>query len=91
MGATLGVLLKVEGRGVEQDLIPYVGQLELVNIPVEGWIIDPYVCGLLDFTSDVVYLPTHYKEAVHTDVITSDIGMVIDGRRALRCSLRLSS
>ena len=29
MQATVGVLLKVEGRGVKQDCIPYVEQLEL--------------------------------------------------------------
>ena len=28
----------MEGRGVEQDIVPYVGQLELANVPVEAWI-----------------------------------------------------
>ena len=36
----------MEGKGVEQDLILYVGQLELNNIPVKGWNIDPAVHGL---------------------------------------------
>ena len=30
------MLHKMEGRDVEQDLIPYEGQLKLANIPVEG-------------------------------------------------------
>ena len=43
-----GSLFEVEVRGVEQDLIPYVGQLVLANVPIERWIIDPYEHGLLD-------------------------------------------
>ena len=42
------VLLKMEGRGVLQDLIPNVGQLELAYVPIMGWIIDPDVQGFLD-------------------------------------------
>ena len=38
----------MEVRGVEQDFIPYIGQLVLTIVPVEGWIIDPYEHGLLD-------------------------------------------
>ena len=38
----------VKGRGDEQDLIPYVGQLEFANVPTEGWIIDPDEHGLFD-------------------------------------------
>ena len=35
----------MKGRGVIQDLIPYVGQLELANVPVKRQIIDPDVHG----------------------------------------------
>ena len=38
----------MEFRGIEQDIIPYVGQLELANVPIEGWIIDSDAHGLLD-------------------------------------------
>ena len=41
-------LLKMEGRGVLQDLIPGVGQLVISHIPVEGRVIDSYEHGLLD-------------------------------------------
>ena len=43
---------EVEVRNVEQDLIPDVGQLVLSNVPVMGWIIDPYEHSLLDSPSD---------------------------------------
>ena len=40
-------LFKLEVWGVKQDLIPYVGQLVLSNVPVEGWIILLDIYGLL--------------------------------------------
>ena len=51
---------KVLGKGFEEDIIPYVGQLEFANVLTGGWIIDPKVLGLLDGPCDVVCLPTHY-------------------------------
>ena len=33
-------LLELGVRAVEQDLIPYMGQLELANVPIEASIID---------------------------------------------------
>ena len=38
------MLLEMEGRGVKQDLIPNVRQLEFSNVPVKGWIIDSLIC-----------------------------------------------
>ena len=73
----------VEGRAVEQDIIPYVGQLELATIPFEAMIINPDVHGLLCSCCDVAHLPTHYGEVVDTDVMTSDFGIVIDGGRSI--------
>ena len=61
---------------------PYVGQLELANVPVKGWITDPDVHVLYD-PSDAVHLPAHYGEVVHIDVMTRDIAMVIEGWRGL--------
>ena len=40
--------LEPEVRGIEQDLILYVGQLECANVPIEGWIIGPDAYHLLD-------------------------------------------
>ena len=54
------------------------GQLELANVPIEGWIIDPDVLGLLDGPCDDVHLNTHYGEVVHTNPVTCDVAMVID-------------
>ena len=41
-------LFEVKVRGVEQDLIPYVGQLVLANVPADRWIIYPYEHSLHD-------------------------------------------
>ena len=68
------------GRGIKQDSIPHVGQLEFANVPIEGWIIDPDVHGLLNGPCDVVCLPTYYGEVFHTRMMTCGVGMVIDGR-----------
>ena len=61
------------------DHIPYVGQLEHTNVPIEGWIIDHDVHGHLDGSCNVMCLHTHNEEVVNPGVMTCDIGMVIDG------------
>ena len=50
---------EVKVRGTEWDLIPYLGQMELANVPSEGWVIDPDKHGLLDGYCAAVHLPTH--------------------------------
>ena len=60
----------MEGRGVLQDLIPDMGQLELACVSIKGWIIYAEVHGLLDGPGNTVCLPTHYGEIVHSDVMT---------------------
>ena len=77
----------MEGRGVEQDLIQYVGQLELVIVPVKGWIINLAVTGLLYGPNDGMCLPTNYGEVVCTDVMTIDLAMVINGGRGCKVLL----
>ena len=47
-------LYKMEARSVEQDLILCVRQLELPNVPVEGWTTEPDVHGLPDGPCNVV-------------------------------------
>ena len=79
-GFILGFIL--EQRGIEWDLILYVGQLELAKVPYwwrEHW---PSCNGLLDGPCDVLDLPTHYREVVHTDVMNCGVDMVIDGWRS---------
>ena len=51
-------LLEMEVKGIKQDLIQYVGQLECASVPIEGWVIDPDVYGLLGGSCDV-YIPTN--------------------------------
>ena len=49
-------------RCVEQDLIPYVVELVLPNVPIEEWIIDNPGKGM--------QLPTHNGEAVQFSMMT---------------------
>ena len=35
-----GRLPKVEGKGIKQDVIPYLAKLEFGNVLIEEWIID---------------------------------------------------
>ena len=82
-----GRLFKVEDRGNKQDLMPHCGgQVELASVAFGAWIFAPNIHGLFDDPCDVACLPTHYG-VVHTDVMTYGVGMVTDGRRALRCFL----
>ena len=45
-------------------------QLVLANVPIEGWVINPYEYGLLDGSGDIVCLPIHYGEIVQFIVMT---------------------
>ena len=71
----------MEGRGIKQDLIPYVRQQEFANVPIEGWVIDTNLHGFFDGSCDAVCLPTHYGEVVHPHVVICGVGMGIDGER----------
>ena len=52
----------MEVRDIEQDFIPSVGQLELTNVPAEGWIIDPHVmASLMVLAVLCTSLPTREK------------------------------
>ena len=76
-------LLEVKVRGSKQDLIPYVGKLELTNVPVEGWNIYSYVHDLLDV------LTTYSGEVVHPVMMTCGVDMAIDGGRSPEMFLEL--
>ena len=65
----------MEDRGIEQDLIPYVWQLDLANVLTEVWTTDPDVHCLLD----VLHLPMNYSKVVHTDVMICGVGIVTEG------------
>ena len=56
-----GRVFEVEVKGIEQDLIPYVGHLACASVPVEGWIIDFYGHGLLVPAMVCDSLPTMEK------------------------------
>ena len=71
--------LKLEGRGVLKDLIPYVGELELAQVPVEGRITDHYEHGFLDDPSNAMFLPTHNGKTVHIDAVSRRLTMLVYG------------
>ena len=85
--AAAKVLLEMEGRGVLQDLIPYVGQLEHAYVPIKGCISDPYEYSLLYGPGDMVCLPTYGREVINTDGMTRGIAIVIDGGGCLEMLL----
>ena len=70
-GSTVGAGEKMllGGQGCTVGSHPKCWQLEFANVPVKEWIINPSVHGLLDGPSDVVCLPVHYGEIVHSDVM----------------------
>ena len=45
-------------------------QLKLVEVPIEGWIIDPYEHGLLAGPGNAVCFLTHYGKTVHNDAVS---------------------
>ena len=46
-----------------------MGWLKFANVPVKALIYDPDVYGFLDGPCDVLHLPAHYGEIVHTYII----------------------
>ena len=65
----------MEVRGVEQDIIPYVRQLVLHSVAVEGWIIDSNV---LDGPGKGMWPPTHNWGIVQFGMMTLGVGKVIN-------------
>ena len=57
-------LFDMDIKGAEEDPIPYVRQLVLTNVSVEGLIIDTYENSLLDGPSNDWVFPTHNGEFV---------------------------
>ena len=46
-------------------------------VPIEGWIIHPYVYCFLDSSDEVLILPPHNTEIINGDTMTCNIVMVI--------------
>ena len=51
-------------KATRQDLIPDVGQLKPAQVPIEGWVIDPYEHGLLNGPGNAMHFPTQYGKTV---------------------------
>ena len=58
-----GRSFEVEGKGVLQDLIPYVGQLVFLKVPLEIWVIITDEHGLLDCPGDAIGFPAYHGES----------------------------
>ena len=63
------ILPEMEDRVVLPDLISNVGQLEIAQVVIEGWVINPYEQDLLDGPSNAIHLPAHNGETVHIDTM----------------------
>ena len=55
------------------------GELELAQVPAEGWIIDPYEHGFLNGPCNAMCLPTHNGKTVHTDALSRRLTMLLCG------------
>ena len=59
-------------------------------VPVEGWVIDLGIHGLLGSPGDAICLPAYDSEAIHAGKMSIGLAILVDGEEALRCSLHLS-
>ena len=66
-------LFEFEVWGIEQDLIPYMGQLVLSKVSNEEWCINLYAYNLLDGLCDVVQFSTHNGEIVYIGLVIFDV------------------
>ena len=50
---------------------------------VKGWIIYPYEQCFFYPSAEVLVFPPHIAEIVHSNIVTSDVKVVIDGGRCI--------
>ena len=68
-------------------LIPYMWQMVFAHISIKGWIIDPYVQNLFYCSYQVQVLPRNSVKVVDGNIVTSDVAVVIYGRRGFQMFL----
>ena len=51
-------------------------QMVLAYIPVQGWIIDPYVYSFFNCSNEVLVFPLQYAEVVNSDIVPRDVTVV---------------
>ena len=88
--ATRVILLQSEFWDVVQNLIPYMRQMVLACISIEGWIIHPDVNCFFYGSDEVSVLSPHNAEIFNGGIMTCDVLVVIYWGVAFRCSLNLS-
>ena len=57
------------------------------HISIEGWITDPYVQSLFYCSHLVQVLPPNNVKVVDSNIVTSDVAMVLYGRGGFQVSL----
>ena len=72
-------LLQFEFWDVIQNLIPYMRQMVLAYISIEGWIIHPDVNSFFYGSDEVLVLPPYNAEIFNSGVMTCDVMVVIYG------------
>ena len=53
------------------------------NVPIKGWVIDPYEQSFFNCSSKVLVLPSNYAEVVDISFVTWDVTVVMNGRGGL--------
>ena len=61
-------------------------KLVLSIVPVKGWVINSDVHGFCDGPSGAMCFPAYDGEAVHTDRMSLELAMLVDGGGAIRFS-----
>ena len=84
------ILLQIEFWDVIQNLIPYVRQMVLAHISVEGWIVHPDVNSFFYGSDEALVLSPHNAEILNGGIMTCDFWWSYIGEGAFRCSLNLS-
>ena len=71
-------LFQFEFWGVKQNLIPYMRQIVFTYIPIQGWIVDPYIQSFFNGSHEVLLLSPHNTKILQWDLVTSGVKMVKD-------------
>ena len=75
--ATRVILPQFEFWDVIQNLIPYVRQMVLAYISIEGWIVHPDVNSCLYGSDDVLVLSPHNAAILNGGIMTCNVMVVI--------------
>ena len=78
------------GQGIKQCLMQYVGKLVLINVPIEGWVINPYEHGPPWWSWQWYVTPYPLWRNCPVFMLIRGVGMVIDGGKCSEMLLNIS-